>query len=74
MSRIDITTQDLFMRLGATSMSRRAKADALFRRLRLDAQDSIGEKLLRAPSRLSAEDIDPASAGVTNIEQLKKAD
>ena len=58
MSKLDVTTQDLFLRLGATSLSRRAKADALFRRLRFDKCDQIADALMRAPRLIDASDID----------------
>lgn len=58
MSKLDVTTQDLFLRLGATSLSRSAKADALFRRLRFDKHDQIADALMRAPRRIESSDID----------------
>lgn len=39
MSKTDVTTHDLFMRLGSTSWLRSMRADALFRRLRIERQD-----------------------------------
>lgn len=60
MSKLDVTTQDLFLRLGATSLTRSAKADALFRRLRFDEQDQIKGSLMRAPKRMGAAELDPA--------------
>ena len=60
MSKLDVTTQDLFLRLGATSLTRSAKADALFRRLRFDEQDQIKGALSRAPRRVDGDDIDAA--------------
>ena len=57
-SKLDVTTQELFLRLGATSQLRRSRADALFRRLRFDKLDQIAEALTRAPRRLDAADID----------------
>lgn len=54
MSRLDITTQELLLRLGPTSQSRKAKAEALFRRLRLEKQDQIAEALMRAPKLIDA--------------------
>ncbi len=62
MSKLDITTQDLFLRLGATSLTRSAKADALFRRLRFDEQSQIQKSLSRAPKRMGAAEIDAAPA------------
>lgn len=46
------------MRLGATGLSRSARADALFRRLRFDKADQIADALTRAPRRLTQSDID----------------
>ena len=60
MSKLDITTQDLFLRLGATSLTRSAKADALFRRLRFDEQSQIQKSLTGAPKRMGAAQIDAA--------------
>ena len=57
-SKLDITTQELFLRLGATSQLRRSRADAVFRRLRFNKQDQIAEALTRAPRRLDASDVD----------------
>ncbi len=59
MSRMDVTTQELFLRLGTTSLSRSARADALFRRLRSTEQDQLAGDLMRAPKRasLSSSDI-----------------
>lgn len=53
MSRMDVTTQELFLRLGTTSMSRSTRADALFRRLRTTEQDQLSNDLLRAPKRVN---------------------
>ena len=53
MSRLDVTTQELFLSLDKTSQSRSAKADALFRRLRLEREDQIADALMRAPRALS---------------------
>lgn len=39
MSRTEVTTQDLFLRLGPTWRSRSARADALFRQLRTQQND-----------------------------------
>jgi len=53
MSRLDVTTQELFLRLDNNSRSRSAKADALFRRLRLEREDQIADALMRAPRSLA---------------------
>lgn len=53
MSRLEVTTQELFLRLDKNSRSRSAKADALFRRLRLEREDQIADALMRAPRAIS---------------------
>ncbi len=58
MSKMEITTQDLLLRLGSTSHLRSARAEALFRRLRFDKQDQISDALMRAPRRMDATEID----------------
>lgn len=57
MSKLDITTQDLLLRLGSTSHLRSARAEALFRRLRRDDEPNIGKTLSKAPRRLTIDDI-----------------
>jgi hypothetical protein len=57
---MDVTTQELFLRLGSTARTRSAKADALFRRLRFDRSDQIADALTRAPRRLEASDLEDA--------------
>jgi hypothetical protein len=52
MSRMDVTTQELFLRLGTTSLSRSTRADALFRRLRSTEQEQLAGDLMRAPKRV----------------------
>lgn len=52
MSRMEITTQELFLRLGTTSQSRSARADALFRRLRDQEQEKLSSDLMRSPRRV----------------------
>ncbi len=59
MSRMDVTTQDLFLRLGTTSLSRSTRADALFRRLRAAEQEHVASELLRAPKRLIVDEAAP---------------
>ena len=54
MSRIDLSTHDLFLRLGTTPRSRSARADKLFRRLRSDEELSLIGKLGRAPAQIDA--------------------
>jgi predicted secreted protein len=58
MSKIELTTQDIFQRLASTAHSRSARADVLFRRLRFTKQDQIAEALMRAPRMLDASAID----------------
>ncbi len=58
MSKIELTTQDIFQRLATTSHSRSARADVLFRRLRFTKQDQIADALMRAPRMLDASTID----------------
>ncbi len=50
---MDVTTQELFLRLGSTSQSRSVRADALFRRLRAEAHEQAAEPLKAAPVRLN---------------------
>ena len=54
MSKMDVTTQDLLLQLGPTSHTRSAKADAVFRRLRLEDANQIADKLMRAPRAFEA--------------------
>ena len=54
MSKLDTTTQELFLGLGSTSQSRSARADAVFRRLRLEKSEQIFDALMRAPARIDA--------------------
>lgn len=60
---MDVTTRDLFMRLGSTSQRRSARADAVFRRLRVEKQDLIADALMRAPRRLDAADLSDLGDG-----------
>jgi len=62
MSRMDVTTQELFLRLGTTSQSRSARADALFRRLRHAEQEQLSTDLMRAPKRLDVANAKSAEA------------
>lgn len=55
MSRIDLSTHDLFLRLGSTPTRRSARADELFRRLRNEEQQELVEALRKPPRRLSAQ-------------------
>lgn len=53
MSRIDLSTYDLFLRLGSTPRTRSARADKLFRRLRSEEEQEIIESITKSPARLS---------------------
>lgn len=57
MSRIDISTRDLFLRIGTTPHSRSSKADRLFRRLRSEEAEAIVEAIFKPSARL---DLDAA--------------
>lgn len=52
MSRIDLSTYELFLRLGATPRTRSARADKLFRRLRSEEEQEIIDSMTKAPARL----------------------
>lgn len=60
MSKMDTTTQDLFLRLGNTAQSRRARAEAMFRRLRFNKDDQIADALARTPRLIGASEFDAA--------------
>jgi len=78
MSRMNLTTQDLLLRLGKTAQSRSARADAVFRKLRLNQRDQIADALSRAPARLNMraltnigvqeKELDPADAAVSPLD------
>ncbi len=51
MSRVNQTTQQLFLKLGATERTRSTKADALFRRLRKTDQEKLSETLNSSAKR-----------------------
>lgn len=53
MSRIDLSTQELFLRLGSTPRTRSTRADKLFRQLRSEEQQALDEALLKAPARIA---------------------
>ncbi|MEM8936888.1 MAG: hypothetical protein AAGC77_10820 [Pseudomonadota bacterium] len=77
MSRLDVTTQDLFLRLGSTSRSRSARADEVFRRLRSDEAAGIAEALMKPASQIRkplSDDGDNQNDAVTiNTKKKKKA-
>jgi hypothetical protein len=60
MSRIDISTRELFLRLGSTPQSRSARADKLFRRLRSEEAEAIVDALIKPSAR-----VEVAPAGPT---------
>ena len=62
MSKVDLTAQELFLRLGTTMQSRRVKADALFRRLRMGRGDSV----LASPPTIEQ----PKPANIPSIAEL----
>lgn len=49
MSRIDLSTEELFLRLGSTPRLRSSRADTLFRRLRSQEQTELVNAILRPP-------------------------
>lgn len=55
MSRIELTTGELFLRLGPTPRSRSVRADRLFRRLRCEEEEALAQSMLAAPRRLKPE-------------------
>lgn len=46
-----VSVEDLFKRLGETPMSRRARADSLFRRLRETDEDAFLGTFIRSPRK-----------------------
>jgi plasmid maintenance system killer protein len=66
MSKLDVTTQELFLRLGTTSRTRSAKADAVFRRLRMEDASHLTEKLMRAPKKVEASQLSPDASANNN--------
>ena len=53
------SVEDLFKRLGGTAMTRRARADSLFRRLRETEEDEFLGTFIRSPKKSkAAEDAD----------------
>jgi hypothetical protein len=61
MSRIDLSTRELFLRLGATPLSRSARADRLFRRLRTEEAEALVDQLLKPAARLDVQGTDGAA-------------
>lgn len=56
----EVSVEDLFKRLGATPMTRSARADSLFRRLRETDEDAFLGAFIRAPKKTKA--VEPVSA------------
>ncbi|HNR78130.1 MAG TPA: hypothetical protein PKM48_13445 [Parvularculaceae bacterium] len=46
-----VSVEDLFKKLGGTAMTRRARADSLFRRLRETDEDAFLGTFIRAPKK-----------------------
>ena len=53
MSKLDTTTAELFLRLGATPQRRRAAADKVFRKLRRGDADEVALAMTQPPRRVS---------------------
>lgn len=47
----DLSVEDLFKRLGETPMTRRARADGVFRRLRETEEDEVRGSFIRSPKK-----------------------
>ena len=52
MSRIDISTRELFLRLASTPQARSARADKLFRRLRSEEAEAIVDALMKPSAQV----------------------
>ncbi len=63
MSRIELSTHELFMRLGTTPATRSARAEGLFRRLRGADQRELQRSIMSAPTRLDLTKTDVVEAG-----------
>jgi len=50
-----LSVEDLFKRLGGTPMTRRARADGLFRRLRETKEDEFLASFIRSPKKRAAD-------------------
>jgi hypothetical protein len=50
-ARADVSVGELFKRLGGTPMTRKARADSLFRRLRETEEDEFLGSFIRAPHK-----------------------
>ncbi len=57
-----VSVEDLFKKLGETPMTRSARADSLFRRLRETAEDEFLGTFIRSPKKAKPE---PAAPAVT---------
>lgn len=51
----DLSVEDLFKQLGETPMTRRARADSLFRRLRETDEDAMRGSFIRSPKKRKGE-------------------
>ena len=60
MSRIDVSTREIFLRLGTTPRSRSARADKLFRRLRAEESEKIVDQILKPAAKLALPPRTPA--------------
>ncbi len=61
MSKLDKTTSELFLRLGATPQRRKTAADKVFRRLRRGEAETVARAITEAPKRISLPEEDPSS-------------
>lgn len=59
--RAEKSVEDLFQRLGETPMTRKARADSLFRRLRETAEDEVRGTFIRAPRKAKPAPAKPKS-------------
>jgi hypothetical protein len=53
-ARADVSVGELFKRLGETPMTRKARADSVFRRLRETEEDEFLGSFIRAPHKRAA--------------------
>jgi hypothetical protein len=57
-----VSVEDLFRRLGETPLTRRARADSVFRRLRETEEDEFRGTFIRAPRKGRSADKDKGGA------------
>jgi len=55
----DVSVEDLFKSLGKTPMTRRARADSVFRRLRETAEDEFLSSFIRSPKKAKSTQAPP---------------